>query len=154
MKTKYVVYGIYDDADDIKYIGCTKQNLDLRLYQLLQEVNQFKDQNRGVPFFEFFVKYIRQNRKPLIKKIKSFYNPKKAGEYEYELMINIPDLINRTNHKHQIYQGSRLKSKTILKMNKYECLLCNKRFKNLLGIGVHLGVIHNEQRGDSNTIIH
>ena len=155
-RIKYIVYGIYDNAGHLKYIGCTHQDLNLRLYQILQEVNQFKDQNRGVPFFEFFSNYIGQNKKPLIKEIKSFYNPKKAGEFEYELMTITPNIVNRTIHKHKIYQGCKLKLKNDSPSitNRCECLLCGKRFKTTLGIGVHLGVIHNEQRNNQNTKIH
>ena len=96
IKLKYTVYGIYDDDGRLKYIGCTKIKLSTRLCNLLSGSTYG---GRMDSYAKFFIQYINKGKRPIIKALKSFSNPKEAGEFEYKLIIETPNLINRSKRK-------------------------------------------------------
>lgn len=102
IKLKYTVYGIYDDNDCLKYVGCTQMKLKTRLQQLLFDAKYFRRKDQH---YFFFKEYKDKGEKPIIKVIKRFSDPVEAGKYEYELIIETPNLINRSKRNQKIYQG-------------------------------------------------
>lgn len=102
IELKYTVYGIYDNNDCLKYVGCTQMKLKTRLQQFIYNAKYFliKDTH-----YYFLNGYKDSEKKPIIKAIKKFSDPKEAGAFEYKLIIETPNLINRSKSKQKIYQG-------------------------------------------------
>lgn len=103
IELKYTVYGIYDNNDCLKYVGCTQMKLKTRLQQFFYDAAHYflrKDTH-----YLFFKEYTDKGEKPTIKSIRHFSDPKEAGAYEYKLITETPNLINRSKRKQKIYQG-------------------------------------------------